>query len=80
MKNQITDTRLIKEFKETIIPGIFKQSFNSLIKEHGFNGMIKVSGIFDSYVNGLEAKGLITSKQSQSLDLKWVKEIEKLTF
>jgi hypothetical protein len=75
--DNLTTARALQGFKETIIPGIFKVSFNELLKEQGFEGIIKISDIFSKYVEGLETKEFISPKQSQELDLLWVKEIQK---
>ena len=70
MKNTITATRAISEFKKVIVPGIFKTTFTKAMKDNAL--MVKVGCVFAQYSNDLEARGFITPKVAQEMDLKFV--------
>jgi len=76
-KETLTDKRVIDEFVNVIIPGIFKATMNELIELYGFNAIIKISGVFANYVEDLEKENIIDKVQAQSLDLLWVEKIKK---
>ena len=67
---QLTNQQVLKEFKTKIVPGIFKDTFKNV-------SLFDSAPMFTKYIGSLLRDGFINRDQASSLELDFVKIIQK---